>query len=318
MVLFVCGHLMQDCFRSHVFSSTHTYQGKRETQYCVCMSDLLKSFLAGWVGGIGNLMVGHPFDTVKTLMQNAPKGAYKSSGDCLLQLVKAEGPLAVYKGVTAPMTGVGVVFAIYFLAYDATEAFLRRVKGVSPTQNLSLLEVMVCGGSTGIFGSLILGPAELLKIRQQTASSKGLDGSFGGVVRGIYAEGGACGFFRGLSATMMRDVPGSMAWFGAYEMTKQAICENPKTPTVYQALVAGGMGGLGMWSFAIPLDAIKTRVQASSGNLGAFGVARQLFAEQGMQGFYRGIGPALLRAFPANAACFAAKEFAQSSLDKVF
>jgi solute carrier family 25 (mitochondrial carnitine/acylcarnitine transporter), member 20/29 len=282
------------------------------------MSDLLKSFVAGWVGGIGNLMVGHPFDTVKTLMQNAPKGTYKNSADCLGKLIKAEGPLAVYKGVKAPMTGVGVVFAIYFLAYDGTEAFLRRVKGISPTQNLSLMDVMICGGSTGIFGSLILGPAELLKIRQQTASQKGADGSFGTVVRGIYAEGGVRGFFRGMSATMIRDVPGSMAWFGAYEMTKQALCENPKAPTVSQALVAGGMGGLGMWSFAIPLDAVKTRVQASSGKGGAVSAARHLFAEQGIRGFYRGIGPALLRAFPANAATFAAKEFAQSSMDKVF
>lgn len=282
------------------------------------MSDLLKSFIAGWVGGLGNLIVGHPFDTVKTLMQSAPKGTYKNSADCLVQLVKKEGPLAVYKGVRAPMTGVGVVFAIYFLAYDATEALLRRVKGITPTANLSLLDIMICGGSTGVFGSLILGPAELLKIRQQTAASKGLDGSFGAVVKAIRQEAGFLGFFRGMGATMIRDVPGSMAWFGAYEITKQCVCENPKSPTVTQALVSGGMGGLGMWSFAIPLDAIKTRVQAGGGDSSAIRAARVLFAEQGIKGFYRGIGPALLRAFPANAACFAAKEFAQSSMDKVF
>jgi hypothetical protein len=29
-----------------------------------------KSFLAGWVGGVGNLLVGHPFDTVKTRLQD--------------------------------------------------------------------------------------------------------------------------------------------------------------------------------------------------------------------------------------------------------
>jgi len=282
------------------------------------MTDLAKSFVAGWVGGIGNLLVGHPFDTIKTLMQSAPKGTYKNSADCLMQLVKQEGPTAVYKGVRAPMTGVGVVFAIYFLAYDATEALVRRVKGLPATQNLSLVDIMICGGSTGVFGSLILGPAELIKIRQQTASTKGLDGSFGAVVKTIRAEGGVFGFYRGLSATMLRDVPGSMAWFGAYEITKQTLCENPKSPTVLQALIAGGMGGLGMWSFAIPLDAIKTRVQASSGSAGAIRAATAIFQEQGMKGFYRGIGPALLRAFPANAATFAAKEMAQASMDKVF
>ena len=284
------------------------------------MSDLLKSFLAGWMGGIGNLVVGHPFDTVKVLMQSAPPGTYKNSLDCVQTLIRKEGPFAVYKGVRAPMTGVGVVFAIYFFAYDATEALLRKVKGITPGTNLSLLDVMICGGSTGVFGSLILAPAELLKVQQQTAKMKGQDGSFGAVCKNLYSQGGIRAFFRGMTATMIRDVPGSMAWFGAYEMTKQSICVDPKKPTVVQALVAGGMGGLGMWSFAIPLDAVKTRIQAARHGeaTGFFSAAKSIMAESGMKGFYRGIGPALLRAFPANAATFAAKEMAQSTLNKVF
>jgi solute carrier family 25 carnitine/acylcarnitine transporter 20/29 len=282
------------------------------------MTETLKSFLAGWAGGVGILGVGHPFDTVKTVMQNAPKGQYSSGVDCVKQMCAKEGPIALYKGVTAPLAGIGTVFAIYFVTYDTTERFLRHMRSYDASRNLSLGEVMVCGGSTGVFGSLILGPAELLKVQQQTASQKGLDGSFGAVRARIYAAEGARGFTRGLGATMCRDVPGSMAWFAAYEMTKQTLCENPKKPKVQEALVAGGMGGLGMWSFAIPLDAVKTRVQASSTRMSFLTGAKGLYAELGMQGFYRGIGPALLRAFPANAACFAAKEFTQNTLDKIF
>ena len=282
------------------------------------MTDTLKSFLAGWAGGAGNLLVGHPFDTVKTLLQNDSKGQYKGAVDCVRQLVKNEGPLAVYKGVTAPLCGTGVVFAIYFVSYDSCERVLRRAKGLDAMRPLSFADVLICGGSTGVFGSLVLGPAELVKVNQQTAKQAGLDGSFGGVCRRLYGQGGPMAFTRGLGATMARDVPGSMAWFGAYEMTKQAICDNPKKPTVWQALVAGGCGGLGMWSFALPLDTIKTRVQAHVGTpIGFFGASRIILKENGVAGFYRGIGPALLRAFPANAACFAAKESAQNFLDSV-
>jgi solute carrier family 25 carnitine/acylcarnitine transporter 20/29 len=80
------------------------------------------------------------------------------------------------------------------------------------------------------------------------------------------------------------------------------------------------MGGMGMWSFALPLDAVKTRVQANIGkdSISMAGAAKALYAEGGIGAFYRGIGPALLRAFPANAACFAAKESAQKLLDKAF
>ena len=275
------------------------------------MSDSVKSFLAGWAGGLGILAVGHPFDTVKTVMQNSKKGEYANSMACVRNIVQRDGPMGLYKGVMAPMAGIGTVFAIYFVTYDTCERFLRSSRGYAASQQLTMTDVMICGGSTGVFGSLVLGPAELIKVRQQTARQNGTDGSLKAVIKQ-----GSLG--RGMGATMMRDVPGSMAWFGAYELTKKTLCEDPKKPTVYQALIAGGMGGLGMWSFAIPLDTIKTRVQASTTPIGFAGGARLIYAELGMAGFYRGIGPALLRAFPANAACFAAKESAQSFLDKLF
>lgn len=275
------------------------------------MTESLKSFLSGWAGGLGILAVGHPFDTVKTIMQNAPKGQYANSMACVKTLIQQDGPLGLYKGVTAPMAGIGTVFAIYFVAYDSCERLVRSVKGLDPSKPLSMVDVMICGGSTGVFGSLVLGPAELIKVRQQTARQNGLDGSF----KAALAQGSLT---RGMGATMMRDVPGSMAWFGAYELTKQTLCDDPKKPSVVQALVAGGMGGLGMWSFAIPLDAVKTKVQAASTSMGFLAGARLIYSELGFAGFYRGIGPALLRAFPANAACFAAKEMTQSSLDKLF
>ncbi|ORC84563.1 mitochondrial carrier protein [Trypanosoma theileri] len=277
--------------------------------------DLVNSFIAGWVGGVGNLLVGHPFDTVKTLMQDG-KGESGGAIACATRVVRRDGPLALYKGVLAPMSGVGVVFALYFLAYDTTEKVLRNIRQTDPNTPLTMTEVMICGGSTGILGSLVLGPAELLKIRQQTALNSGRDSSLRGVVSYIYRNEGFRGFFRGTGATMLRDVPGSMAWFGAYEYTKMKICANPKAPTVPEALFAGGMGGLGMWSFAIPLDVIKTRVQASHEGLTPASAVRAVFKESGLKGFYRGIGPALLRAFPANAACFAAKEYTLSTLNR--
>ncbi|RNF16202.1 mitochondrial carrier protein [Trypanosoma conorhini] len=278
--------------------------------------DLLTSFISGWMGGVGILLVGHPFDTVKTLLQDS-QGKHKNALGCAASIVKKNGPFALYKGVMAPMTGVGVVFALYFLAYDSTEKIIRRLKELDPSKPLPMTDVMICGGSTGILGSLVLGPAELLKIRQQTALNSGGDSSLRGVASSIYRTAGLRGFFRGTSMTMLRDVPGSMAWFCAYEYTKQLICRNPRAPSVPESLIAGGMGGIGMWSFAVPLDVIKTRVQASREQLTLAGAVRGIFKERGIRGFYRGLGPALLRAFPANAACFAAKDFTQKTLNRL-
>lgn len=282
------------------------------------MAEEVKSFLAGWAGGTGLLVVGHPFDTVKTLMQSAEPGKYKGTGDCVRQIAARDGLGGFYRGVTAPLAGVGTVFALYFLAYAAMERYIRIWKGYGKGQELSMFDVLICGGSTGVVGSLVLGPAELLKVQQQTAKSKGLDPAFGATVKRLYGEGGVRALTRGFSATLARDVPGSMAWFGAYEYVKSAVSKDPKNPAVSEALLAGGCGGLAMWSFALPMDALKTRVQASSKSMSLATALSEILKSRGVAGLYVGIGPALARAFPANAACFACKEFTKQQLDKVF
>eukprot|EP01004_Peranema_trichophorum_P006374 NODE_5196_length_1051_cov_81.522629_g4637_i0.p1 GENE.NODE_5196_length_1051_cov_81.522629_g4637_i0~~NODE_5196_length_1051_cov_81.522629_g4637_i0.p1 ORF type:complete len:307 (-),score=54.40 NODE_5196_length_1051_cov_81.522629_g4637_i0:130-996(-) len=288
------------------------------------MADALKSFLAGWAGGVGILAVGHPFDTVKTLLQDMPrpkpgeKPMYTGAMDVVRQTVKKGGPLALYRGVIGPFWGIGPVFALYFLSYDTAEKWIRKIKGYATNQQLSLLDIMICGGFTGVVGTVVLAPAELIKIRQQTAISRGIDGSFAGCCKKAYSEGGVRGFYKGSVATLARDVPGSMGWFGAYEVAKMSLCEDPKNPTVLQALLSGGCGGLGMWLTALPMDTIKTRIQASPSQISWANCARSIFKEGGVKGFYAGFAPIMLRAFPANASCFACKEYAKKGLDYLF
>ena len=66
---------------------------------------------------------------------------------------------------------------------------------------------------------------------------------------------------------------------------------------------------------------IKSRIQSSTvqgQRQSIMGVARELVAAEGVAGLYRGLAPALIRAVPANAACFAGIEFSRSVLDKLF
>lgn len=276
-------------------------------------------------GGVGILAVGHPFDTVKTRLQDMPRPKpgetplYTGALDCAKKTIAKEGPQGLYKGVIGPFWSMGPVFALYFVSFDVAEKTIRTLTGKKAGVNLSVPEILVCSGFTGVVGTSVCAPAELLKVRQQTAIARGLDSSFMGAVKSLWAEGGITKFYTGAGATLVRDVPGSMAWFGAYEIAKQNICEDPKKPTLTQALISGGCGGLGMWCTALPLDCVKTRIQANrGGNLTWLGCARQIFSEGGFPAFYRGFAPIILRAFPANAACFACKEMAQKGLDKLF
>jgi solute carrier family 25 (mitochondrial carnitine/acylcarnitine transporter), member 20/29 len=66
------------------------------------------------------------------------------------------------------------------------------------------------------------------------------------------------------------------------------------------------MAGVAMWSIAIPPDVIKSRIQASPAGTykGFTDCGLQILRQEGPGALFKGLGPALLRAFPANGAAF--------------
>lgn len=64
------------------------------------------------------------------------------------------------------------------------------------------------------------------------------------------------------------------------------------------------MAGVAMWTIAIPPDVLKSRLQSAPAGTykGVADVLRVLLKNEGPQALFKGLGPAMLRAFPANAA----------------
>lgn len=87
------------------------------------------------------------------------------------------------------------------------------------------------------------------------------------------------------------------------------------TPTI---LFAGGMAGIANWLVAVPPDVVKSRFQnAPKGKYSGGGaVLRELIATEGLSSMYKGLGPAMARAVPANAACFLGFEYAMAALNR--
>jgi solute carrier family 25 carnitine/acylcarnitine transporter 20/29 len=54
--------------------------------------------LAGGMAGVANWTVGMPQDVLKSRLQTAPLGTYNGMGDVFRELMKKEGPTALYKG----------------------------------------------------------------------------------------------------------------------------------------------------------------------------------------------------------------------------
>ncbi len=131
-----------------------------------------------------------------------------------------------------------------------------------------------------------------------------------GLFRGLYAGGGP---------TFLREVAGNMIYFSVYQTAKQNImrARGLKEGDTLTFLLAGGCAGTSYWLSILPLDTVKSIVQAQETRISARQVAANLYAQGGVAAFYKGVGPAMLRAFPACAATWTTFEFSLLALQRL-
>merc|ERR1719478_1585952 len=82
-------------------------------------------------------------------------------------------------------------------------------------RDLTIPETLVAGGGAGFFVSFVLTPIELIKCRMQMGNGM-YSGTLDCITKSVKSEGPGV-FFKGLTATCLREVPGTAGWFGAYE-----------------------------------------------------------------------------------------------------
>ena len=144
------------------------------------------------------------------------------------------------------------------------------------------------------------------------------------MVRQLYKEGGIRSVFRGSAMTLARDGPGSAAYFATYEyikrkMTPKDVNGNPSGDLSLTAvMVAGGAAGVAMWIPVFPVDTVKSRLQSAEGRPTIGGTISGLYRSGGFKAFFPGMGPAMTRAVPANAATFLGVELAHKAMDRMF
>lgn len=303
------------------------------------MTEVAKDLTAGTIGGAAQLIVGHPFDTIKVKLQSQPvpppgqRPKYSGAIDAVKQTVAAEGPRGLYKGMGAPLATVAALNAVLFTVRGQMEALLRTEPGVP----LTVKQQVVAGAGAGVAVSILATPTELIKCRLQAQGASAVGTVAGGPGAAVTAaikyggpmdvakqvlksEGGIKGLFKGLIPTMGREVPGNAAMFGVYEALKQYFAGGTDTSGLDRGslIVAGGLAGGAFWVSVYPTDVVKSAIQIDdyrnpkySGSIDAF---KKILKAEGVGGLYKGFGPAMARSVPANAACFLAYELTRSSL----
>eukprot|EP01024_Parvocaulis_polyphysoides_P000684 TRINITY_DN1017_c0_g2_i2.p1 TRINITY_DN1017_c0_g2~~TRINITY_DN1017_c0_g2_i2.p1 ORF type:complete len:358 (-),score=33.30 TRINITY_DN1017_c0_g2_i2:218-1258(-) len=313
-------------------SSLNTYAfniGKMATG----LKDFLQDLVAGTFAGSAQVCVGHPFDTIKVKLQTQGQSGQTYTGvwDATQRTFKTEGIRGMYRGILPPLGSVALFNAVLFSSRGVTETVLKHSDG-SP---LNIYDRIIAGFGAGFAVSFVATPTELLKCRLQSQGSveaakarlakSGMDSTKAVIYRGpldvaryiIKHEGGILGLFKGLNATLLREMPGNALYFGGYEGSKMYFAHIRGLNSVNELdplslMIAGGIGGVAFWGVVYPTDVWKSRIQVDDYHKpkysGIIDCAQKVLKEEGIKGWYKGYMPCLMRSFPANAITFVVYE----------
>lgn len=274
--------------------------------------DNVKSFAAGGFGGICAVLTGHPFDLVKVRLQT---GLYNSSVQCVKQTIAKDGLTGLYRGVLPPLLGVTPMFAVSFWGYDVGKRLVSTYTGKSIDQ-FEIKEISTAGFISAIPTTLVAAPFERVKVMMQIQEGN-KSKSMAGVVAEMYKTGGLRSIFKGSVATLARDGPGSALYFATYEYLKKELSSPGEDLSLFAIMTAGGFAGVSMWLGVFPIDTIKSTQQSANVPISILQTTKNIYAKGGIKAFFPGVGPALARSFPANAATFLGVELARKALDLI-
>jgi solute carrier family 25 folate transporter 32 len=127
-----------------------------------------------------------------------------------------------YRGLIPSLIGISHV-AIQFPLYERLKLFFSkgaRIYSIEGEANhvYSSLEIIFSSVISKIVASTVTYPHEVIRTRLQNQTSKVCYGAIWNIIKAIYREEGIYSYYRGMTANILRAVPGSAVSLLAYEM----------------------------------------------------------------------------------------------------
>eukprot|EP00002_Diphylleia_rotans_P034104 TRINITY_DN7301_c0_g1_i2.p1 TRINITY_DN7301_c0_g1~~TRINITY_DN7301_c0_g1_i2.p1 ORF type:complete len:315 (-),score=44.80 TRINITY_DN7301_c0_g1_i2:132-1076(-) len=281
---------------------------------------IVKDLAVGSVAGAAGIVVGHPLDTIRVRLQTSPKHVYSGAFDCAKKMISQESAISLFRGMSAPLVGVGIQNAILFAAYGGFKDLCSKYNIQNGLEcKPTLFQYYMCGLVAGTANLVVTTPMELIKVRMQTSkSAEGHRSSLQELLT-ILKNDGLKGCFRGFTMTMLRDSPSYGIYFAVYEygvhhwtMVSKSFGMDGMISASLADTIVGGSAGVVSWATIYPVDVVKSRIQATNNVLGkgtkapisGTRVAYEMYRSEGISSFFRGFHLCLVRAFPVNAATF--------------
>ncbi|KAJ2834441.1 mitochondrial thiamine pyrophosphate transporter [Coemansia furcata] len=185
---------------------------------------------------------------------------------------------------------------------------LLQTSRSNSVRKLTPVESAFCGATAGVVSRAIVAPFDVVKItlqlQTQQRSYAFLRPTNDGMLacgRRILRKEGVRGLFKGnLSAEYLYLTYGA-AQFLVFDTIESALRQT-SLPKRARSFIGGALAGAIATSATYPFDLLRTRfIAQETGNQvhkSILGAVRQIYAEEGVRGFYRGLWPACLQIMP--------------------
>ena len=240
-----------------------------------------------------------PLDLVKTRMQLTGEGgtgkAYRNAFHAIASIVKAEGLLGLYAGLSAGLlrqavyttTRMGIYTSIAdLIPKDAFNIFCKVAIGI------------LAGGIAAFIGT----PTEVALIRM-TADGKlpvqerrGYKNVFECLIR-IAREEGILALWKGALPTVIRAMVLNGVQLSSYSQAKEIIV-NFLSDGLLVHFIASMISGLLSTIASMPVDIVKTRMQKSGGKAGPCKIFMDVIKKEGFFSLWKGFLPYYARLGP--------------------
>ncbi|KAJ6636858.1 Mitochondrial glutamate carrier 1, partial [Pseudolycoriella hygida] len=206
----------------------------------------------------------------RTMTTTTPPKTKEFAFDCFKKTYRAEGYFGMYRGSAVNILLITPEKAIKLAANDLFRHHLTTKSGELP-----VTRQMAAGGLAGLCQIVITTPMELLKIQMQDAGRVAAQAKLAGktvpktsatqLALTLFREKGILGLYKGIGATMCRDVSFSIVYFPLFATLNQ-FGPRKNDGSSEAAFFVSFASGCAAGSFAAlavnPMDVVKTRLQA--------------------------------------------------------
>jgi len=236
---------------------------------------------------------------VKVRLQTRSGNAPNTMVGTITHILKAEGVLGLYSGLSASLLRQITYSTTRFGIYEELKARLT-----TPTSAPSFPTLIAMASTSGFLGGIAGNPADVLNVRMQHDAALPIDqrrnykNAIDGLIR-MTREEGFKSLFRGVWPNSMRAVLMTASQLATYDAFKGLLLQyTPMEEGLTTHFTASLMAGFVATTVCSPVDVIKTRVMSATESKGLAKLMADVYRLEGVGWMFRGWVPSFIRLGP--------------------